>query len=181
MKLNFRILERPVLHDFRRAKNFAAVNDGHFGGEFRQKGRLFHRGIAAAHHRDFLAAVEKSVAVAQVDTPCPISRISVSMPMSFAEEPGRDNNRFGFDSPVAVTDTKRTLFEFNRMDISIHDFRPETLRLLAHFVHQLGPHDAFGKTRKILDQRRQSKLPARLLAFDQKRLKVCPRGIHSRC
>ena len=61
-EFNFRIRARAIDHDLRRAEIVAPVDQRHLACKARQKIRLFHRGIAAADHRDIFAAEEISVA-----------------------------------------------------------------------------------------------------------------------
>ena len=44
--------------------------------------------------------------------------------------------------------------------------RSKSLRLLAHQVHQVWPHDSVGKAREIVDGGRQRQLPSRFLALE---------------
>ncbi len=57
--VDLRVLERAVLHDFGGAELVAPMNQSNLAAEFGQKVRFFHRGIAAAHHQNFLVLKEK--------------------------------------------------------------------------------------------------------------------------
>src|SRR5262249_5113587 len=93
---------------------------------------------------------------------------------------GRDDNGLGLNFLVTVIDPEWTLLEFHLVDVTVYNFRSEPLRLFAHLVHQLRSHDALGKSRIVLHQRRQGKLTSRLLYLNENRLKVRPGGINSR-
>ena len=54
---------------------------------------------------------------------------------------------------------------------------PESLGLLAHQVHQLRPLDSLGKPGEIVDGGRQGQLAAGLLALEDQRGQVGPRGV----
>ena len=58
-------------------------------------------------------------------------------------------------------------------------FRAKALRLLAHVLDQLRPHDSFRKAGEILHQCSHRKLPARLVAFDDQRFQVGARSVES--
>jgi hypothetical protein len=47
---------------------------------------------------------------------------------------------------------------------------PEPLRLSAHDGHEIGPHDAVGKTGEVLDRSGQHQLAARVESLDDNRL-----------
>ncbi len=59
---NFFVFLGALQHDLRGAETPAAMNDCDLGGEARQENRLFHGGIAAADHGNFLARKKEAVA-----------------------------------------------------------------------------------------------------------------------
>src|SRR4029077_4203029 len=67
---------------------------------------------------------------------------------------------------------KRAIAQVDAGDMSQHVFGAETLRLLAHVFDQLGNLDSVGYTGKVLNQRVDRELAARLVAFDDKRFEV---------
>jgi hypothetical protein len=71
-------------------------------------------------------------------------------------------------------------FQLHSMDVATDNFGSKTLRLLPHCVHQIRSHDAVCKSRIVFDQRRQRELPAGLLPFNEKRLKISARGVDGR-
>ena len=54
-------LAQPVLQDFLGTQSVAPMDQRHVRGQIRQIKRLLDRGVAAADHRDALAAEEKAV------------------------------------------------------------------------------------------------------------------------
>ena len=60
--LDLGMLEQPVLQNALGTEMVAAMHDRHLRCEIGQEQRLLNRGIAAADHHDFLAAIEKAVA-----------------------------------------------------------------------------------------------------------------------
>ena len=67
--VDFRITQKPLLHDFRGAKGVAAVDQGDFAGEAGQEGRLLDGRVSAADDADVLVAIEAPSQVAQVPRP----------------------------------------------------------------------------------------------------------------
>ena len=60
--LDLRMLEQPLLQDLLGAQAVAPMHQRHLGGEIGEEQRLLDRGIAAADHQHFLAAIEEAVA-----------------------------------------------------------------------------------------------------------------------
>src|SRR5436309_11959839 len=61
-ELNLFVLAGAVEHDLGSAEVLAPVNESDLAGKTGKEERLFHGGVAAADHRDWLVAEEKSVA-----------------------------------------------------------------------------------------------------------------------
>src|ERR1039457_1880504 len=61
-ELDFGVLAGAIQHDLGSAEFFPAVDQGDLAAEARKEVRLFHGGIPATDHYDFLAAIEKAVA-----------------------------------------------------------------------------------------------------------------------
>ena len=57
----------------------------------------------------------------------------------------------------------------------------ESLGLLPHQLHQLGPINSFGKAGEIIHRGRQRELPTRLFALEYKGGQVGPRGVEGGC
>ena len=60
------------------------------------------------------------------------------------------------------------------------ELRPKARRLLLHVLDQLRTLNALRPARKILDQRRDRKLAARLMPFNHQRFQVGARGVNRR-
>ena len=124
--------------------------------------------------------------VAQVDSPCPSSRLSAWKVQHQALRAGADDDRVGRVLLIADPHLERPLAEVDRGDLLGQELGTETLRLLTELDHQLGAHDAVGEARVVLDLGGQHQLPARLiagagrLAFDDQWLEVGPRRVDGR-
>jgi hypothetical protein len=84
---------------------------------------------------------------------------------------------------VVHPDLERALAEIDAGDLLGDDLGPEPQGLLAHAVHQLGPHDALRKTGEVLDLGGEHQLSAGLVAragrftLDEQRGQVGPGGV----
>src|SRR5580704_2015314 len=67
---------------------------------------------------------------------------------------------------------ERALTEIHAGEMRDAVFGPETLRLLAHVLDQLGAHDSFGEAGEIFHECGERKLAAGLVAFDDERLQI---------
>ena len=67
---------------------------------------------------------------------------------------------------VAQMQHERPLAQIGAGEVRHAILGAEALRLLAHVLDQLRPHDSVGKSGEILDQRRHRELAAGLVAFD---------------
>ena len=62
----------------------------------------------------------------------------------------------------------------------MHEFGPEVLRLQLHVFDEIGPVDALGESREVLNQRGECELPAGFPSLDQYRIQIGSGGIN-RC
>src|SRR5579864_1285377 len=81
------------------------------------------------------------------------------------------------DLVLSYMKQKRAIAQVDAGDMSQHVFGAETLRLLAHVFDQLGALDSVGEPGKVLHQRSDGELAARLMTFDHKRFEVRARGV----
>ncbi len=72
---------------------------------------------------------------------------------------------------------KRPLAEIGAGQVRHAVFGAEALGLLAHVFDQLRAQNSFGESGKVLDQRGDGELSARLVAFNDQRFQVGARGV----
>jgi len=174
------VLERLLLHDLRRPQGVAPVNHGHLRGEPRQEVRLLQRRVAASHHRDRFAPEEETVARGAGRDPVPHQ-----VPLGRQAEQARRSTGCHDEGPAAVFlvgglhDVGGTR-QLHRFDVGLDELGTKPLGLAPHRPDQLGPEDAVGKPRVVLDGRCEHELPAGLGPLDEKGAEVRARGIHRR-
>ena len=91
-----------------------------------------------------------------------------------------DDQRLGSDDVLVGRQRKRSLAEVSVGDVGGQEVCAEARRLFAEFLHQLRPHDAFGKAGIIFDIGSNHQLAARLRAFDDQRIEVRPSAVNRR-
>ena len=143
-----------------------------FDAKARQKQRLFHRRVAAADHRNALPRKKNPSQVAQLETPCPISACSLGNPSQRALAPEAMIS-------VRVMNLAARRVQLERMRAQFHPAQMRQLkvgaksrRLLLHVVDQFRPLDPFRPAGKILDQRGDRELPARLVSLQHQRFQL---------
>ena len=177
MKAIFGIGGRAVLHDLGRAKRAAPMHDRHLGAKAREKRRLFHRGVAAAHHHRFLVLEERAVAGRARAHPVAHQPLFRFDPEQLGRRAGRDDERFGADSPCARGQLERPLAQIDRGYFADHELRAETLGLAPEHVHHLGTLDAVLEAGVVLDLGGDGELAAGLMALDQQRGEIGARRV----
>src|SRR5580765_2335957 len=85
------------------------------------------------------------------------------------------------DLLVPKMQRKRSLAQIRADQVRHTIFRPKPLSLLAHILDELWSHDSFGKTREVLHECGHRELPARLMAFNHKRLQIRARRVECGC
>ena len=80
----------------------------------------------------------------------------------------------------AEIQSERPLHQISAHQMARQVLRAKTRGLLAHVLDQFRPLDALWKSREILHQRSDGKLPARLMPFDHQRLQVGAPGVDGR-
>ena len=162
--------ENPLLHGLGSPENIATDNHIYLVAEAGQIGGFFTGGIAAAHHRHILAAIEKAVAGGAGRYARPTEPGFRRKPQVFGRSARGDDQGFGLDLVFAIyRDLKRTLGQIGLRHGSAADIRPETLGLGAHLVHQFVGIYPVLETGIVLHDRRGRKLPAGLHALIQDR------------
>jgi hypothetical protein len=179
--LDLRMLEQAVLQDAFGAEVVAAMHQRHLRGEVGEEQRFLHRGVAAADHHDFLAAIEEAVAGRA-------GRDAKALEFFFRRhaEParlrtGRENHAVGeIDVAGVAGEPERPMRELELVDEIGDDLRSDMDRLLLHLLHQPGALDDVGEARVVFHVGGDGELPARLDALDQDRLQHRARGVDGR-
>ena len=128
------------------------MHQRHLGGEIGEEQRLLDRGIAAADHQDFLAAIEEAVAGGA-------GRHAVAAEFLLRRqiEParlraGREDQRVGeVDVAGIAVEPERPPREIDLVDVVGDELGADMGRLLLHLLHEPGALDDVGKARIILD------------------------------
>src|SRR5579884_4433670 len=90
-----------------------------------------------------------------------------------ARRRARGNDDRSRRMPFAVNvQPERVLPEIRFHDRAVQILGAKILGLAADIFHQLGPLDPFRKTRKVLDQRSDGKLPTRLVSTHHEWLEI---------
>ena len=176
--LDLGMLEQPLLQDALGAEVIAAMHDGHLRGEVGEEQRFLDRGVAAADHDDFLAAIEKSVAGRA-------GRHAKALEFLFRRhaEPARlraggENDGFGeIDVAAVAGQPERPLREIELGDEIGDDLGADMGGLLLHLLHQPRALDDVGEARIVLHVGGDGELAAGLDALDQHRFQHRARGI----
>ena len=176
--LDLGMLEQPLLQDALGAEMIAAMHDGHLRGEVGEKQRFLDRGVAAADHHDFLAAIEKSVAGRA-------GRHAKALEFFFRRraEPARlraggEDDGFGeIDVAAVAGQAERPLREIELGDEIGDDLGADMGGLLLHLLHQPRALDDVGEARIVFHVGGDGELAAGLDALDQHRLQHRARGI----
>ena len=150
-------------------------------GEIGQKQRFLDRGIAAADHDDFLAAIEEAVAGRA-------GRDAETLELLFRRhaEParlragGKDHGFGEIDVAGIAGEPERPLRELEFGDEIGDDPGADMGSLLLHLLHQPGALDDVGEAGIVFHVGGDGELPAGLDALDQDRLQHRPRGIDRR-
>ena len=175
--LDLRIVEQPVLQDFLGAKRIAAMDQRDLGREVRQEKRLLHSGVATAHDRHFLAAIEEPVAGRAGRNAEALEVLFGGQPQPLRLRACRQNDRVRRVGCAAVADPgKGTLGQVKRLNMIENDLGPDRLRMGFHPHHQVRSLH-LDIARPVLDLGRDCELTARLNALHQNRLQHRAAGV----
>ena len=163
---------RPLHHDLAGAKFFRAVNQCDPAGEAGEEQRLFHRRIAAADHRNLLAAEEKSVAGGATGDAAADQGLLAGQAQPARAGAAGDDQRPRADLLLAHAQGEGILAEIGVCNVRQTKLGPKAACLFAYIHHQLRPCDSFRPARKIFHHGGHGQLSARLVAFQYQRLKV---------
>ena len=146
--------------------------------DVRQIQRLFHSSVATADYGHWLVAVEKAVTGRA-------SRHTFAHEGSFAGQAKilracACGNDHGIGGVVACPAGQHEwpLRKVDLFDIVILDSRSETLRVLAHPLHQFRPHNACIIAGPIVDFGRGHQLPAYFDSRNHHRRQIGARGVN---
>src|SRR5215469_6728584 len=172
-ELDLLMLLRPLQHDLGRTKRVAAMNDRHFRSKSRQKKSLLHRRIATTDNHNLLPREEESVARRAGGHSMPNQLLLVRQSKPPRRCPTRDDQSLRMNLLMPKVEQKRPLAEISAGQVRHPILGPEALRLLAHVLYQLRPHDSLRKSGEVLHQCGHGQLPTRLVPFNDERLQVC--------
>ena len=179
MTLMLRVGEQPVLQDLLGAKRIAAVDQGHVMAVVGHVERFLDRGIAAADHRDLLAAIEEAVAGRA-------GRSALALHMLFGRqaEPlglgaGGDDQRVGmiFGAAVALQH-ERAARQVDLDDMVPDHLGADMLGLGLHLLHQPRALDDVAEAGIIFDVGGGGQLAAGLDALDDDRRQAGAGGVN---
>ena len=136
-----------------------------------QEQRFLDRGVAAADHEHFLAAIEKAVAGRAGG-----DAVALELLLGRKIEParlctGREHHGIReIDITRVAFEPERPLREIKLRHLIGDETRADMLGLLLHLLHQPGALDGLGKAGVIFDVGRDGELAAGLVAADHDRL-----------
>ena len=179
MTLIFALANSRSWRIFSARKRIAAVDQGDVMAVVGEVQRFLDRGVAAADHRDFLAAVEEAVAGRA-------GRRAPALHMLFGRqaEPlglraGGDDQRVGEILRAAVAgQPERAARKVDRGDVVPDDLGPDMLGLGLHLLHQPRALDDVAEAGIILDVGGGGELAAGLDALDDDRAEAGARGVN---
>ena len=154
------------------------MHDRDLGGEIGEEQRLLDRGIAAADHDHFLAAIEEAVAGGAGRHAEALELLLERQTEPARLRAGREDHGVGeIDVAGIAGQPERARGGVEIVDVVGDDPGADMLGLLLHLLHQPGPLDDVGEARIILDVGGDGELAAGLVALDQHRLQHGAGGI----
>ncbi|CSG07527.1 DNA segregation ATPase FtsK/SpoIIIE and related proteins [Shigella sonnei] len=127
-------IHQTLNKDFFRAETVTAVNQMHFRSDVRQIQRLFNRGIAAADDRNFLVAIEETVAGCTSRNPTAFKGFFRGQAEIACRSSGGNNQRVASVFAVIAIQTERTVLQIHLVDMIKNDL---SFKLGGMFVHAL--------------------------------------------
>jgi len=144
------------------------VDERDLRGEVGQEQRLFHGGIAAADHHDFLPPIEEAVTGGAGRNAEALERLFRGQAKPLCLRAGTDDQRVA--GPLRARfaiEREGTVFQIDRCDVIEDHFRAHVLRLGLHLIHQPGTLNGFSEAGIILYIRGDRQLTAGLHALQQ--------------
>jgi len=173
-----RFFHQVVDHDAFGAEGVAAVHQRDAVGDVGQIQGFFHGGVAAADHRDVLAAVEEPVAGRAAGHTAPHEGFLGRQAEILRRGTGTDDQRVAAVAARIAGQQERFLLQFGGVDVIEDDLRVETLGMLLEALHQFRALHAVRVGRPVVHLGGGHQLPALRHAGDQHRIEVGACGIH---
>lgn len=111
----------------------------HFRGNVGQIKRFFHRGVAAADNRDFLVAIEETVAGGAGRNPAAFKRFFGWQTEITGRGAGSDDQRVTGVFTAVTRQAERTVLQVDLVDVIEQNFGFEFSGMLVHALHQQRP------------------------------------------
>ena len=153
------------------------MNQGHVRGDVRQIERLLDRRIAAAHHRDRLAPVEKAVAGRAGRDALAAEGLFRGQAQILRRGAGGDDERIAGVLAVVSVQAEGALPQFHPVDVVERELGVEALGVPAHALHELRSLQVLDVARPVVHIRRGHELAALLEPGDQQGRAVGARRI----
>ena len=170
-------LEQAVLHDLLGLQTVATMHQRDARGDVREIERFLDSGVAAADHRDLLAAEEEAVAGRTRGDAAALERFfRLEAEITRRGACGDDQRVAGVLAEIP-DQPERAFAEHGGVDVVAHEFGAETQRVRLHPIHQRGAHQAVGIARPVVDLGGGHELAALLHPGDQHRGTVGAGGI----
>ncbi len=125
--------------DLLRAEGFATVDKMHLRGDVGQVQCLFHRGVAAADHRDLLVAIEETIAGSAGRDAAALKGLFRRQPQVTGRGAGGDNQRVAGIYAVITGEGEGAVLQIHFMNVIEQNFGFEFGRMLVHTFHQQRP------------------------------------------
>ena len=142
--------------------------------------RFLDRRVAAADHRDRLAAIEKAIAGRAGRHALAAKGLFRGQPQVLRRGAGGDDQRIAGVLAVIAEQAKGTLAQIDPIDMVEHDLGVESFRMAAHALHQRGSLQMLDIARPIVHIGGGHELAALLQAGDQHRIAIRPGRIDGR-
>jgi hypothetical protein len=171
-------LHQFVHHDLFGAESVAAVDEGDVAGDVGEIECFFHGGIAATHHRDFLAFVEEAVTGGAAGDALAHVRLLGGQAEIFRRGAGGDDEGIAGIGAGIADQRERPFREFGGMDVVEDDLRVETLRMPLKTLHEIRAQHAVHVARPVVHLGGGHELAALVETGDGHGLEVGARGVY---
>ncbi|GCM26268.1 hypothetical protein ExPCM16_01428 [Escherichia coli] len=128
-------IHQTLNEDFFRTETISAVNQMNFRSDVRQIQRLFNRGIAAADDRNFLVAIEETVAGCTSRNSTAFKGFFRGQAEIACRSSGGNNQRVASVFAAIASQTERTILQINFVDVIKDDFSFKFGGMFVHALH----------------------------------------------